>query len=150
MKCRSMKMLIFSFRPFTSDWADEKSPIILTDEHFVFNWLYFGSVCICEGIHEEINFKSILGWCVERNHEPECLCIYTESMKLSWKSRSLCSISQSPNNFEPKWKWFLITLGLCWPEGPITFYNFKIFCLLEECNMEWTGFLTKFSEYDLV
>ena len=103
----NMKMLIFSFRPFTSDWADEKSSTIVTDQQFVSDWLFSHRVCSWESVHEEYTFLIIWNGRVPPNQEPDCLCICTESLKFSGKSGSLQSISQERVNFG---LWFKVIL----------------------------------------
>ena len=90
----------FSFRPFTSDFAYFMSIISKTTICLVIKKLKPSNVCISSDIFEENALQNTLCWCLEPNLEQDSLCIYMKSMKISSKSDSLSSISQSGVDFK--------------------------------------------------
>ena len=73
---KNVNKLNFPIWPFKYNCAEKKSTIILTGKCMVFNRLDPGYFCICEGLHEENTFKSILCGCVEPNQKQDSPCIF--------------------------------------------------------------------------
>ena len=90
--------------------------------------------------------KIVICWCLEPNLEQDSICIYMKSVKISSKSDTCPSISQSGVAFQQIKKKFLEHLGLTVLPSQKNSQFTLAFSLFYEYNAAWTGFLTKYSE----
>ena len=88
------------------------------------------------GVHEENALQNCLYWCLELNLEQDFLRNFMKNMKITYKSPSFPSKSQSKMDFKTVKK---KKKGSFWSQGPakpkvFTFY----FCFLSAMSPNWS------------